>query len=70
MMQNTHFACFLYHHHGVHTLQMKIQNHFRISPVLFPKLLVSAQLPLGGLCSWHKADKACCHGQNVALHLT
>lgn len=45
MMENMHFACFLYHHHEVHTLQMKIQNHFRIGPVLFPKLLVSAQAP-------------------------
>lgn len=32
-MGNMHSACFFYHHQEVHTLQTKIQNHFRISPV-------------------------------------
>lgn len=26
--------------------------------------------PPGGMCSWHKANKARCHGPNTALHLT
>lgn len=41
-MGNMHSAC---HHQEVHTLQTKIQSHFRIGPVLFPRLLASARAP-------------------------